>query len=345
MFERLIDANANRAREALRMLEDLSRLHIGDAGLSERAKRLRHDLAGAIGAIDGLRLLAARDTAGDVGTAISTEREGMREGARDLAAAAGKRLSEALRVIEETAKVDHPGMARAIERIRYLGYDLERDLALALGSGARRQWRVCVLLSESLCPAGDWRAVAQGAIEGGAECLQLREKGLGDGELLSRARELVGIARPAGVSVVVNDRVDIAVLAGADGVHLGQGDLSVRDARRIAGAGLLVGVSTATMQHALAAVEGGADVCGCGPMFASTTKPKSGLSGPAYLAAYLGDERTARVPHLAISGIDAARARQLAAIGCCGIAVSSAVCGAADPAAATRALVEAMRPV
>lgn len=342
MLERLLDANANRAREAVRLLEDIARFQLADTDLAERAKRLRHGLAEAMAAFDSLSLLASRDTAGDVGTAISTRREFERAGLPDLAAAAGKRLSEALRVLEEAAKVDHPAAARAIERLRYLGYDIERDVTLALGTGRARQWRLCVLLSEGLCPDGDWLGVAGAAIAGGADCLQLREKSLDDVKLLDRARRLVELARPLGVSVVINDRVDIALASEADGVHLGQNDLPIPEARRLAGGSLLIGVSTATMEQARMAAEAGADCCGCGPMFASTTKAKPNLVGTDYLRAYLADPMTSRVPHLAISGIDANRARELAAIGCRGVAVSSAVCAASDPEAAAREIVSAL---
>ena len=99
----------------------------------------------------------------------------------------------------------------------------------------------------------------------------------------------------------------------------------------LAGFSLLVGVSTTNMPQARQAAREGADICGAGPMFPTTTKHKPDLAGPAYLREYLADEQTARVPHLAIGGITPATIGQLVAAGCRGIAVSSAVCGADDP--------------
>lgn len=341
---RMIDANANRACEAARVLEDLARFVLGDGEVAAGFKALRHDLRGAIGGavdvagIDPLMLAAWRDPEGDPGTGLSHEGETRRAGTPAIASAAAGRLGEALRAIEESLKTIDAKRAGEVERLRYGAYALSRRVELAAGTGRARQWRVCVLLSELLCTRRSWEDVAKLAIEGGAECLQLREKTMESGALVERARALVGIARPAGVSVIINDRPDVALLAGADGVHVGQRDLSVRDVRRIAGAGLLVGVSTADIGQARRAVGEGADYIGCGPMFVSTTKTKPALSGPAFLGEVVGDAVCGGVPHLAISGITPENIGELVDAGCRGVAVSSAVCGAEDPAGVCRAL-------
>jgi thiamine-phosphate pyrophosphorylase len=198
---------------------------------------------------------------------------------------------------------------------------------------------VCVLLTERLCAHG-WRETLAAAIAGGADCIQVREKEMPTRALADRVRAVVDAARPAGVAVVVNDRADVALACGADGVHVGQDDLSVRDVRRMAGDRLLVGVSTHSLEEARAAAEAGADVCGVGAMFATSLKPAIAAGGAAYLRDYLA--HFARVPHLAIGGVTPANVGELAAAGCRGVAVSSAVCGARDPAAAVRALREAL---
>jgi thiamine-phosphate pyrophosphorylase len=152
------------------------------------------------------------------------------------------------------------------------------------------------------------------------------------------------MCREHAAASIVNDRPDIALLAAADGVHLGQEDLRIADARRLAGMTLLVGVSTANMEQARAAAGEGADYCGVGPMFHTTTKDKPRLSGPAYLREYLADERTARVPHLAIGGIGPGNIADLAGAGCRGVAVSSAVCGSPDPAEVCREILRRLPP-
>lgn len=355
---RIIDANANRAREGLRVLEDIARFALDDAKLSAELKSLRHDLRAALDSlpIDKAALLSSRDTEGDVGTAISTPAEYARTGLRDVALAAASRLTEALRSIEEAAKVfappskrtsSNPSMvpdrgAAKFESLRYRAYSVEKSLILRLRNTTCPQWRLCVLITSSLCKHHGWLEVARRAIEGGADCIQLREKNLDGGPLLDAARQLVDLARPRGVRVIVNDRPDIAILSGADGVHLGQTDLRVADVRSLAGFRLLVGISTGTIEQARAAADTGADYCGVGPMFATTTKDKPVLSGPAYLREYLCDPRTQSIPHLAIGGIAPANIHELAAVGCRGVAVSSVVCGAEDPAEVCRQLVRAL---
>jgi thiamine-phosphate pyrophosphorylase len=338
---RIIDANANRAREGLRVLEDIARFALDSPSLSSELKHLRHDLAAAMALLpaDRSRLLASRGSDKDVGATIKTASEGDRADIPAVAAAAASRLTEALRSLEEAAKaIPASSAAGAFERLRYRAYTADQRLTAALGAFARRrQWKLCVLITGSLCKQA-WDEVAAGAIRAGADCIQLREKSLPDRELLSRARRLVEMARPANVGVIVNDRPDIALLAGADGVHVGQTDLSVRDVRTIAGLRLIVGVSTENIQQAREAAEAGADYLGVGPMFATTTKDKPRIVGPAYLREYLADERLARVPHLAIGGVTPENIAELRAAGARGVAVSSAVCAAPDPEAACRRL-------
>ncbi|MEM9295592.1 MAG: thiamine phosphate synthase [Planctomycetota bacterium] len=338
---RLLDANANRAAEAARTLEDAARFLLDDARLSGGLKSLRHDLTAALRALPPLE--GSRSAATDVGAEIATPGEARRDSTYDVASAAAQRLQQALRVLEEFAKASAgaaPEASRELEQLRYRAYDLGRDVLVRLGSKRRRQWRVCVLLTESAC-LRPWERVLAACVDGGADCIQVREKGLSDAALLDRVRRVIDRAReaPAPPAVVVNDRLDVALAAGADGVHLGQDDLPAQDARRLAGRELLVGVSTSHVDEARAAVDAGADVVGLGPMFASTTKGKPVLAGPAYLRAYLAGFR---LPHLAIGGIDAGRARDLRGEGARGVAVSAAVCGADDPEAAVREVVGAM---
>lgn len=332
--QRILDANANRAREALRVMEEAARFILDDAALAGDLKALRHDLAEALAGIVALE--AARDTPGDVGTQLTTPREAQRESVAQVVIAAGKRLSEALRALEEYGKTIDGSFAGRIEQLRYRGYDIEHRLNLALGAGTRRQWRLCVLLTESLCTQHGWLDVAQACIDNGADCIQLREKDMDAGELLQRTRRLVELARPHGVSVIVNDRPDVALLGGADGVHLGQTDLPCKLARRLVGRQLLIGVSTHELAHAERALHEGADYCGVGPMFASTTKHKPRIAGATYLSQFL---EWNKLPHLAIGGITPGNIEQLAAVGACGVAVSSCVCSSEDPGAVVRTLI------
>lgn len=335
---RIIDANANRAREALRVMEDAARFLLDLGDLAKQAKDLRHAVVEAVNGLPQAgRSLMLRDTPGDVGTSIEAEGERQRETARDIVIAAGKRLGEALRSLEEYAKLldrEDGRVSQRLEELRYHAYDLEMKLVAAMGTGRARQWQLCVIVTEELCTHHNWLTVAQLAIMGGADCLQLREKHADGGDLLARARLLVRLAEEEStdheISVIVNDRPDIALLAGADGVHIGQSDLAVSSVRKLVGFDMLVGVSTANLIQAKWALQAGADYCGVGPMFATATKPKDTIPGPAYMTKYL-KFRPVFPPHLAIGGITKDTIAEVAAAGARGVAVSSAVCSAKDP--------------
>jgi len=281
------------------------------------------------------RAIAHRDAAGDAGCEVRGDREGDREGLRGVAIAAARRAIEAFRSLEEFGKLVDAGLSADCSAARYAAYDLERDVTLAFGSPARFQPRLCLLLTESLC-RHPWRTVLSEAMQGGVDMVQVREKAMESRDLLRRVREVIELARPRGVRVVVNDRTDLAMAAGADGVHLGTGDMPLMEVRRLAGTGMLLGASTHDLHEAAAAVEAGADLCGVGAMFATGLKPDRLPSGPAYLRSFV--ERFPRTPHLAIGGITPDNVHELVKVGARGVAVSGAVCGAEHPQAIAASL-------
>jgi thiamine-phosphate pyrophosphorylase len=334
---RLIDANANRAREALRAVEDYARFVLNDDGLSGALKSIRHDLASATRGVLADAILH-RDTQGDVGTEIKTESEGARADLSDVVTAAGKRLGEALRVIEEGLKVVAPEDASRVELVRYRWYDLEQRIAFTLRPTACpfAAVRLYVLVTASVC-SRPWLQAAQEAILGGADCLQLREKDLDGGELLSRAKQLTDLCHRHGVICIINDRPDVAMLANADGVHVGQGDLPAKEVRKLIGRSKLLGVSTHNLEQAKQAVLDGADYIGVGPFFRSPTKPRDLVAGPEY--ARLVAEQIS-IPGVAIAGITAQNLDQVLATGIRAVAVTAAVMGAGDVRGAARGLKE-----
>src|SRR5262249_20156486 len=211
------------------------RFVLDDAFLSGELKRLRHDLTGALAGLSDNLLLEARETLRDVGTDLSTPREEARYSPTAVVQANLKRLQEALRSLEEFGKLRGPELGRTLEQLRYRSYTLER--AIVLGTTARRRLadaRLYVLVTGSRCAAAlDWTIPEAAA--GGAQVIQLREKSLPDRALLERARQVRRWTRKAGVLFILNDRPDLARLAEADGVHLGQDDMPVKEARRIVG--------------------------------------------------------------------------------------------------------------
>ena len=339
---RILDAAANRAREGLRVLEDCARFSLNDAGLTESLKHLRHDLAAALALLPMEQALQTRDTQGDVGTDIKTAAELHRESWPDLLAANAKRLSEALRSLEEAAKTINPDAAQALERLRYRGYTLEKSL---LGGAAGFQSverfsrvRLYVLLTESICaPGRSWEGVLEEILAAAPAhagisplCVQLREKSCSDAELLARARVLVNACRKAGALAIINDRIDIALLSGADGVHLGQTDLPCGEVRRLLGPGKIIGVSTEKIAQAWQAVADGATYIAAGPMFPTTTKEKPRIAGPDYAAELIAANPPLNRPIVAIGGITLQHVQELTSRGIRSIAVSSAILRAQD---------------
>jgi len=182
--------------------------------------------------------------------------------------------------------------------------------------------------------------VLAAVIEGGCRMVQLRDKESPSGRLLPLAERLLARARRAGVTFIVNDRVDLAVAVGADGVHLGQDDLPARLARPLLRPGMVLGVSTHDVAQAHAARDAGADYVAVGAMFATTTKPDFLLVGPGLVRKLRPD---IRVPLVGIGGITHDNVADVIRAGADGVAVISAVCGAPDPAVATRRFLDIIR--
>jgi thiamine-phosphate pyrophosphorylase len=332
----MLDANANRAAEGLRVVEDVARFLLDDATSAALAKELRHALRQAVPA----SAVADRDTAGDVGTVITASDEMVRRRVVDLVRANAARAQEALRVAEESAKLLALGESAAIfERCRYATYRLESAVLSRLPAWLCHRIRLYALVDTNLC--ADPVAVAAAAVRGGAGMVQLRAKGLGERAYLALAQRLCDAVRGAGGLFIVNDHVAVARILDADGVHVGQDDLSVAAVRAVVGPRCAIGVSAHTAAQAAQAVTDGADYLGLGPMFATTTKPHEPERGPALLDAI---RPTLRLPSYAIGGIDAERLRALLPRLPHGAAVAGAICRAPDPERAAADLLAIMQP-
>ncbi len=195
-----------------------------------------------------------------------------------------------------------------------------------------------VIIDGQLCRGKDYAELTEAVIRGGARLIQLREKEQEARWMVEKARVIRDICRKHGALFIVNDRVDVAADAGADGVHIGQEDISPQVVRAILGPGKIVGVSAANLEEALAAVEAGADYIGFGPVYPTKTKDcKAAPSGPSFLAEVVSK---VSVPVFAIGGITPENTVPLLEAGAAGVAVISAVLGAPDPEAAAREFVD-----
>jgi thiamine-phosphate pyrophosphorylase len=200
-------------------------------------------------------------------------------------------------------------------------------------SRSRDCLRLYLVTDRDLAGGRSLAAVARRALRGGVTAIQVREKALGARRFLEEVRELQAVLAGTGVPLFVNDRVDVALAARVDGVHVGQDDLPAAEARRLIGPAMLLGVSVATPDEARKALGDGADYVSVSPVFLTPTKPDAelavGLEGVASVRAAAGG-----APVLAIGGISAGNARAVVAAGSDGVAVVSAVMSAPDPEAA-----------
>lgn len=334
---RIIDAASNRVREGLRVVEDYARFALDDASLTRGLKDVRHRLNEAMSGFPAEIITPQRDTTGDVGTHIMAMDEGIRHSPRDVLVANFKRVTEALRSLEEYAKLYDVWVSGRFEVLRYDLYTLEKRMLLAV-SGLRTidKARLCLLVGNQPT-LGDLTWLVSEAIEGGVDFIQLREKNLPDRVLLEHAREIRIITAQAGVLFAVNDRIDIARLSGADAVHLGQDDLTVRDTRRLVGPRMIVGISTHEPQQLRKAISDGGQYLGVGPVFMSRTKNfhDDQIAGLGYVQ---HAAETTSIPWFAIGGIDVENADEVIQAGAARLAVSSAILKAERPREAARIL-------
>lgn len=205
----------------------------------------------------------------------------------------------------------------------------------------RRQLRLYLVTDQALTRGRSLEDIVAAAVAGGVGCVQLREKALATGEFLARAVALKRLLAPVGVPLVINDRIDVALACGADGVHLGQSDLPPEEARRLLPPHVFIGWSVETPEDVRRAASLPVDYLGVSPVFATPTKtdtsPAWGLAGLRQVRAMTA------LPLVAIGGIHCGNAAEVLRAGADGLAVVSALCAADDPRAAAQAMQEQMR--
>jgi thiamine-phosphate pyrophosphorylase len=336
---RIIDANFNRAREALRVIEDFCRFSLNSAPLTTCAKQLRHALSAAISKLDPAQLITARDSLGDIGAGATVDNQLQRKDLRDCFTAGCKRLTESLRALAEMTQTLNPEVAQTIEKLRFSAYTLEKDIVLFADTAEKfKPVRLYVIISNTL-PA-DVFSLTRQCIAGGADCIQLRAKGIDDDKLFTHALEFVKVCKDGGVLAIINDRVDIAVAAGADGVHLGQDDLPIDQARKLQAAPLIIGKSTHSIDQLRAACDELPTYVSLGPVFSTSTKPGASPVGLDYVRQGVEILGGTGIGHVAIGGITLDNVEEVLNAGAKTIAVCSAVTEASDPTAACKALKE-----
>ena len=313
---RILDANINRAAEGMRVLEDIARFILENKQLCGAIKTCRHALR------EQAPTPYSRDSLGDVGTSISTTQEKNRGSFHDIAFAASNRCSEALRVVEEFLKLHNT--ENTIGSIRYKMYDLSADVIKGLGSTNKQQWSCCFVMTSGECIL-PWKETLIGAIGGGCDCVQVREKNMNTAECINHVTEVKQIADQHAIPVIINDRVDVMLATNSCGVHLGNDDMSISDARKLSGKERIIGATAHSKQEITRAIELGADYIGVGAMFTSPTKPEVHVVGLDLL------QQVEHACYLAIGGINTVNVQTLYDAGCKGIAVSSEISRSLNP--------------
>ena len=346
--ERLLDANLDRAREGLRVLEDWARFALDRADLVARCKDMRQRL----GVLHADRYKLARHTATDPAAGLGHPAQLARLEPSQVVGANASRVAEALRVLEEFGRSDSPELAAAAAAIRYQLYDLEVDLLQAVrlntGGDARRALLNRCHLYLVAAPMDGLEPVVEAALAAGVRLVQYRAKPeattadgscLDDRTRLQQARALRQLCSRQGALFIVNDRIDLALAAEADGVHLGQGDLPPAVARRLLGPERLIGRSTHRLEQLQQAIADGCDYVGVGPVHATPTKPGREPVGLDYVRQAAA---ACPIPFFAIGGLEAGNLAAVRAAGAARVAVVRAITDAPDPGAAASALLNAL---
>jgi thiamine-phosphate pyrophosphorylase len=327
---RIIDANFNRAREAIRAMEEYCRFSLNSEELTKRAKKIRHDLSTAIGKLEAGRLISSRDTLGDVGIGRKVDKQLMRGELKDCFTAGCKRLTEALRVLAETTQTVDKSVAEVLENLRYAAYEIEKDIIIFGDTYERyKQVKLYIIITSNI--PTEVISLTYKCADGGADCVQLRAKDIEGDVLFALAVEFAGICKEAGMLSIINDRVDVAVASGADGVHLGQNDLPIEQARRLQLTPLITGKSTHSPKQLRAACKERPTYAALGPIHTTATKPTTPAVGLEYVRQAKEILAGTGIGNVAIGGITKDNVEEVLEAGADAIAVCAAVTKASDP--------------
>lgn len=322
---RILDANLDRAREGLRIIEDWCRFGINNVPMAGECKQMRQELA----SWHSQEIRTARDTPGDIGTQLTHPQEEQRASIHQVLQANLCRVQEALRVLEEYGKIYSPDMGIAFKQMRYRVYTLETNLLAFRRHRLLNQAPLYLVTSSS----EQLFLNVEAALQGGLTLVQYREKKADDLMRLSHAQKLRQMCYHYGALFIINDRVDLALAVDADGVHLGQQDLPIAIARQLLGPDRVIGRSTTNSDEMQRAIAEGADYIGVGPVYETPTKAGKAAAGLEYVQ-YAA--KNAPIPWFAIGGIDPNNINEVINAGAQRVAIVRAIMEAEQPTLVTQ---------
>jgi len=323
MNYRTIDANINRLREGLRVIEDILRYEYNSENIIRKIKFLRHEIS-IIDKTTFEKRIVFRDSKNDPGFNNVGQNEKKRENLKDILRANLLRSQEASRVLEELLKSENDDLSNSSKKIRYSIYEIEKEI---FSTFTKKFDLSLYLITQSSMNPVPLHEIVEKAIKGGITMVQLREKDLPDKKILELGEKVHIICKQHGIPLIIDDRIDICLALDADGVHLGQEDINPEVARKILGENKIIGISAHTIQLVKKAQREPVDYIGFGAIFNTPTK-KYKVNKPSCIPDILA---ISNLPVVFIGGINKDNIQELKAYGAKNFAVVSAIMKSSDP--------------
>ncbi len=302
---RILDANLNRASEGIRVIEDIFRFIYEDENISNELRLLRHKIRKSLKNFNE-KFLTKRSSLFDVGLKNSNKKEGLdkKNNINELIYANFKRVEEALRCIEENLKIEKlHKLSKLYEELRFDVYNIEKEVTIfkSLDAKKKKITGIYAISGEEFSCMRDNVYVAEEILKAGVKVFQYREKEKKMLYKYEQAKKIKALCNKYDALFIMNDDIDLAILVGADGVHIGQEDIPIKEVRKLVGDNMIIGVSTHSPKEADRAVKEGADYIGVGPIF--KTKTKKDVIDPVGLKYLDYVVKNIKIPFVAIGGI------------------------------------------
>ncbi|AAQ00392.1 MULTISPECIES: thiamine phosphate synthase [Prochlorococcus] len=327
----LIDANLDRAREGLRVIEDWCRFSLKNKDMVITLKNWRQQLGKEHYEI----YKNARSSSSDQSAGLSHPAQKERILPQQILSANFARIQEALRVIEEFSRISHPKLSKISAQIRYEIYDLEVIILkisnLNMLDEKLKSCKLCLITRTH----PELIKTVLLALKAGVTMIQYRCKETPDNQMIAEAKELASICKSYNSLFLINDRADIALAVDADGVHLGQKDMPIQTARKIIGHQKIIGLSTHSLEEIQNATSQGCNYIGIGPIFKTKSKQNDLSLGIDFFSKI---NLKTNLPWFAIGGINKDNIDKIKEVGIKRVAVINAIMGAEDPYLASKEL-------
>ena len=318
MFQ-IIDVNYNRAREGLRVVEEIARFLLKSTDITQKIRKIRHSLKDIL-ADTGFHYLEARNIEKDFGKDFTSSSY---KKVTDMCKANFSRVEESMRVIEEFMRLRNSVLSKKIMDLRFLCYDLEKELIFSLLKREKLSKIGVYLITDEKIAHKPLEKIVADSLEGGIRFIQFRDKYSTTLRLYEKGKKIKELTDNYSAVLIVNDRIDVALSIDADGVHIGKDDMPVNEARNILGYEKIIGSTVRSLEEAKEAIREGADYVSIGPIF--PTISKKGLPPPIGLEILRNVRKGVNGVLVAIGGINLSHLLEIKKIGIDGVAIISGI--------------------